>query len=107
MLWSAPTVAAESVNIDATLAPTLAVPASDDSQRSTYTAFENCYDGGNDCVTTGAYDTNSNFRFRVLGGTYANINTSANNWISFDGSALSINPTDPTLVGTYEIAATY
>lgn len=43
MAWTAPTIAAEAVIIDATLTPTLEVPASDTSARATEQAFDNCY----------------------------------------------------------------
>jgi hypothetical protein len=107
MAWTAPSIATQTVQIDGSVTPSVNVPTADDSARSSTPAFENCYDGGNDCVTTGSYAADTDFRFKILGGTYAGINTSASNWLSFAADTLTIAPTDVALVGIYELVATY
>lgn len=108
MAWTAPTIIETSVNIDASETPTLNVPASDDSAKTTDANFGACFEtGGDGCVTTGSYAAEADFRYKKVGGSYDLISNSASGWISFSGSTLTVAPTDPALVGTYLIAATY
>jgi hypothetical protein len=103
--WTAPSVGTDAVNIAASITPTLNAPVSDSSDRSVL-AFSNCYENSGSCPTTGNYAAATDFQYRILGGSYAAISATGG-WISFAGSTLTVAPTDPAVVGTYEIAATY
>ena len=86
---------------------TLAVPVANTGARSTNAAYDKCYidgDSGNDCATTGAYDS-----LTWDDGTGA---TTLPSWITFSSSGttsqtVSINPTDGTVKGTHNLIAVF
>jgi hypothetical protein len=105
LAWSAGSVNAVSVNIDASQNETPNVPVSSDAARSTDTAFATCYDSGNACVTTGSYANGaSDFKYKLItDSSYSALPA----WITWSSTDLVFAPTDPALVGTYQIAGTY
>ena len=105
LAWTAPSISKVNVNIDASDTPSVPVPSSDTSARSTNFAFDQCYQDGGTCATTGAYSASSDFTFDD--GTGA---TTLPSWITWNTGTqtLTVNPTTPSLAGTtYTIAATY
>ena len=57
--WTAPTPVTATINVAATGTPTIPAPVSDTSATATNTAFNSCYETGNDCATTGSYPASS------------------------------------------------
>lgn len=104
MAWTAPAVITQTVTIDASITPSINDPASDDSATATETSFSNCYENAGNCPTTGSYAALSDFEYRELG---AASYIAAPAWITFSAGSIIVAPTDPALVGVYEIAATY
>ena len=59
LAWTTPTAVVATINIDATGTPTVPAPVSDDSARSSNSAFSACYENSNPCATTGTYAASS------------------------------------------------
>jgi hypothetical protein len=102
LAWTAPTATAVSVNIDASSTQTPSAPVADTSARASNTAFDMCYVSGNDCATTGSYANGaSDFGYKLItDSSYSALPA----WITWSSTDLVFAPTDPALVGTYEIA---
>ena len=106
MAWTAPTVLAVSVNVDATQTVTnVPAPVSDTSARSSNPAFNACYEAGNDCVTTGSYGSSA-LKYDD-GATSGGVTLPS--WITWNDSTqtLTLAPTTPSLDGTHTIFGTY
>jgi hypothetical protein len=105
MAWTQPSITDSVINIDATSNPTINAPVSDDSLKTSVTAFGNCYENAGTCSTAGTYAADTDFT--INDGTGA---VSLPAWVTWNvgTQTMTLAPTDVALTGnTYTVVATY
>ena len=100
MAWTAPTAVTATVNVDASGTPTVPAPVSDDSARSSNTAFSACWENSADCATTGTYAASS---------IVQSDGSALPAWIVWadGGQTLTVSPVLPSVAGVWTLKGTY
>ena len=105
LAWTAPgSITTATVAINGSITPSIPNPTADTSATSSNAAFSSCYEGGNDCATTGAY---ASADIKYLDGNSGGAALSGYDWISFDGTTLTISPTATSVVGSHSLMGTF
>ena len=107
LLWTNPATTSVALAVGSSDTPTFPLPTSDDSNRSSNTAFDKCYVSGANCPTTGSFSASD---VKYDDGTPSG--TSLPAWITFtttgsETQTITLSPTDGTHEGTHNIKVVF